>query len=631
VVVTKEVAKKEIQKRKDLKISRLRKSFPRLWLAEEHHLTVHNKPMDFGDKYRFLIPLYRLEERDICYEKSVQVGVSELMIVSTLHEAGEIGLRILYVMPNMDLRGKFVKDRLDRLLKTVPYYDKQVREAIGESTSIGMKHFGKGLLNFVGSNSPAEFTSYPADSLYIDEVDKCDQINLRIAPDRLDASDYKFERRAGNPSVENWGIDSAYLESTQETWYIKCEYCNEQQNLSFFENVIRRTGQLAFDVMDEEDGEVFAVCKKCGGRLDRMRGGEWVYTFKERERKGFRINQLFAANIELSSLVRQYSKAISNDRNLQIFYNSKLGLPYSSAGNKITYSLLESVKKNYSIKKEDISIYKRLYVGIDVGAYYHVIVRARLDNNKRKLVAVYKFETTQQLVRMLKQFRNVKFIMIDETPEVREVEKIKKEVKKVYSCRYVNGRTLLDIKKTEKRYVRARKISIDRTFVLDEVRSDFSKGIMINPIDAHDIFNDDLEDYGEYYKNMLSSTRIFIEETGRNRSRFEWRESSPDHFFHAEAYCKMAEMLDPNILQFYEDRTREMAGRTKEEIDAEFEKSKPLIPRISVEEKEAIEEGRLKIEDSKSIKELEVINAETFLRGLFHHSQELLGQRPKKK
>jgi len=630
VVATKELRKEKIQDRLNLKNTRLKKSFPRLWLAKDHHLTVHNRHMNFGDKYRFLIPLYKLEERDICYEKSVQVGISELMIVSTLHEA-EIGLRILYVMPNIDLRGKFVKDRLDRLLKAVPYYDNQVKEALGDSTSIGMKHFGKGLLNFVGSNSPAEFTSYPADCLYIDEVDKCDQINLAIAPDRLDASDYKFERRAGNPSVENWGIDNAYQESTQGSWYIKCDHCNEEQSLNFFENVIRRTGQLAFDVIDEEDGEVFAVCKKCGGRLDRMKGGRWKHLFKERERKGFRINQLFAANIELSSLVNQYSRAISNDRKLQIFYNSKLGLPYSSAGNKITYSLLESVKKNYSIRKESILTYKRLYVGIDVGAYYHVIVRARLDNDKRKLVAVYKFETTQQLVKMLNQFRNIKYIIIDEMPEVREVEKIKKEIKKVYSCRYVNGRTLLDIKKTEKHYRIARKVSIDRTFVLDEVKSDFSKGIMINPIDAHDIFNPDLEDYGEYYKNMLSSTRIFIEETGRNRSRFEWRESGPDHFFHAEAYCKMAEMLDPNILQFYEDRTREMYGKSKEEIDAEYEKSKPLIPRVSIEEKEAIEEGRMKIEDSKTIRELEVINAETFLRGLFHHSQELLGQRPKKK
>jgi len=610
----------------------LRREFPKLWLATYHHLNVHNQSMSFEDKYRFLKPLYKLEERDICMEKSVQCGASELMVVSCLSEASN-GLRILYVMPNIDLRGKFVKDRLDRLLKAVPLYATLIKESYGDSTSIGLKHFGKGLLNFVGSNSGAEFISYPADALYIDEVDKCDQSNLEMAPDRLDASDYKYIRRIGNPSVQNWGIDSYYLESSQGRWFIKCKSCGHSQNLDFFQNVIRKTGEMTFNVLDEENEQVYAVCKKCGKRIDRMKQGEWMHIYPDRERRGFRINQLFSANIELSSLVKQYRKGLGSARKMQVFINSKLGLPFSSSDNKITYELLQKASEGniYSLNNIFADSYKRVYIGIDVGTYYHVIVRGVLDNGQRKLIDARKFEATKHLVNYLKKFRTVKYIVIDEDPEIREVEKIKKEVTRAYSCRYKNGETLLDLRKAREGWKKERRIRIDRTFILDEVKADFEKQLIINPIGAKDICNEELEEFGEYYEQLLSSTRVFVETSGSNRNKFEWRESGLDHFFHAEAYCKLAEMVDPNIFSYYTRKVEEQRGLTKEETYSEEERKKTLIPRMSVREQKAIETGEIEIEDSKTIKELSVISAESFLRNMFYHTEELLGQRRKKK
>ncbi len=616
------------QKSYKLKQEALKRDYPRLWLAKFHHVNVHNKPMQFEDKYRFLVPLYRMEQREICIEKSVQCGASELMIVSALHEASS-GLRILYVMPNIDLRGKFVKDRLDRLLKAVPHYAMQLKTALGDSTSIGLKHFGRGLLNFVGSNSTAEFVSYPADSLYIDEVDKCNQINLEMAPDRLDASEYKYKRYIGNPSVQNWGIDSHWEESTQGEWIVKCKSCMHEQTLNFFKNVIVKTGEIAFDVLDREDGMVYAVCQKCGARLDRMKKGKWVHAYPDRDKKGFRINQLFSANVTLESLVKQYGKAVGSAKKLQIFINSKLGLPFSSSENKITYDLLKKAetKQIYSLNSVNTLTFKRVYVGIDVGTYYHVVVRGTLDNGMRKLIDVRKIEVTQHLVNYLKKLRNIKFIVIDEMPEIREVEKIKKQVKKTYSCLYRMGRTILDLRKAREEWRVEKRISIDRTFILDEVKADFARQQMINPVDAADIYNEDLEDFGEYYQNLLSSTRIFVETAGQNRGKFEWRESGPDHFLHAEAYCKLAEMIDPNMMQFYKDRTAEYSQHTKEETDAEYEKSKVLIPRVSVSDMKAINKGEMKPEDSEAMKDLSIITAETFLRDMFFHTEEFLGKR----
>ncbi|KKK75470.1 hypothetical protein LCGC14_2873410, partial [marine sediment metagenome] len=191
---------------------RLLNDYPKLGIAMHYHVNVHNKPMRFDDRYRFLRALYQDLPTNLAMEKAVQCGATELFVVSALEEAAK-GLRILYVQPNFDLRNKFVKDRLDRLLRFVPYYYYLLTHALGTSSNTGMKHFGAGLLNFVGSNTPGELVSYPADSLYVDEVDQCDQKNLELAPDRLDASDYKYDRQIGNPSIENWGIDAGYQES----------------------------------------------------------------------------------------------------------------------------------------------------------------------------------------------------------------------------------------------------------------------------------------------------------------------------------------------------------------------------------------------------------------------------------
>ena len=616
------------EKKLDLRRESFKQRKPRLWLARFHHVNVHNKPMEFGDKYRFLIPLYNMmDERDICCEKSVQCGMSEWMIVSVLHEAS-IGLRILYVMPNIDLRGKFVKDRVDRPLKLVPYYVKLVKESYGESAAIGLKHFGKGLLNFVGSNSPAEFISYPADALYIDEVDECNQQNLEMAPDRLDASDYKYERRIGNPSVENWGIDSHYLESSQGKWNIRCHSCNHWQVLNFFKNVIEKTSDLTFRILSEDDDEVYTICMKCGVKINRMKKGVWVDTFTNKDKKGRRVNQLFSANVTMRKLVDQYSKALGNAKKMQIFVNSKLGLPFSSSENKITYSLLKKAEagSNYTLKDSSVYMnsFQRVYVGIDVGTYYYVIVRAVLSNGKRQLIDARKIEVTQHLVNYLKKIKNIKYMMIDEHPEIREVEKIKKAVPKLYSCNYHLGHTVLAIRRTRDKWKKEKRVTIDRTFVLDEVKADFVRQIMLNPLDAKDIYNDSMEDYGEYFEQLLSSTRIFVEEANQNRGRFEWRESGPDHFFHAEAYCKLAEMVDPNILQYYSDKGKEFGAKTKAEITQEQRSKKELVPTMTVEEKEAIDKGIMDIKDSPTVQKLSVINAENFLRNMFFHNEEFL-------
>jgi len=554
----------------ELKREVLKRKFPKFWLAMYHHVNVHNKPMKFGNRYKYLIPLYKEFSRKEVVEKCVQSAFSERFVVSSLYEAS-IGLRVLYVMPKFDLRNKFVADRLDRLLSSVPYYKHLLKEATGTADSRGLKHFGKGIMNFVGSNVSGEFISYPADSLYIDEVDKCDQVNLEMAPDRLDASEYKFDRRIGNPSVENWGIDKYYKKSSQAKWQIKCPCCGKWQILNFFENVIRRTGPTTFDIL----GNYEVVCKKCYRALDRYMDGEWVHKFPSIETKGYRVNQLFSANVTTESLIEKWKESAGNNTKIQLFFNSKMGLPFSGSDAKLSFTLLEkALKEDYVLRNIDFTKHRRqVFAGVDVGAYYHIIIRSKLPNGKRKLLYANKLKNTKEVINLL-QGINPTRIIIDQDPETREVENMKKTLKKMFSCRYRKDKTLLNIRKTNRKFKAEREVEIDRTLLMDTVRSDFIKEEIINPRDAKEIGNQGQEEYGEYYEQLLSPVRIFDEEN----SRFVWRETGPDHYFHAEAYCKLAEMLDSGVMEYYTEGAEDSKGLTKEEWLKKTEEQKPLIP-----------------------------------------------------
>ena len=368
--------------------------------------------------------------------------------------------------------------------------------------------------------------------------------------------------------------------------------------------------------MRDKKNEPYIVCEKCGKRINRMKKGEWVEKYPSVERKGFRISQLFSANVTLESLVKQYDKAVGNSKKLQIFMNSKLGLPFSSEGSKISFALLEraSIRQNYILDSVDLIEGGFVYVGIDVGpVYFHVVVRKKLSNDMRKMIYAGKIEKVKQLILFLKSIKGLKYVVIDEMPEQREVENIKKANNRVLSCLYIFGRTLLDIRKASQEYKKERRIKIDRTFLLDCVMSDFTRGLVINPTNAKDICNEEVEEYGEYYEQMMSSTRIWDEDAGRGKGAFIWRESGVDHFFHAEAYCKLAELIDSNVIRFYTDRVSEYAGKTKEEIDRGVEKEKSLIPKLKTGEYDT--------------EQMKLMSAEGFLRNLFVHTEELLGQK----
>lgn len=488
-------------------------------------------------------------------------GLSELFIIQSHIEAGERGMSVMYVLPKYELRNRFVNNRIYKLHKRVDHYKYLVYKADTKVHRTSLMHFGDGTLAYVGSNVADEFIEIPVDSCFVDEKDRCNLANLLMLPDRLTASPYQFEREISNPTIEGFGIDERYLESSQGVWKIKCPACGTWFTPDFFQHVVRETSSNVF-VPRDPNADPDPLCAKeiglihdCGCSVDRLGPGEWVHAHPSRLWQGFRVSKLFAqlsAKANLRNLYSKWVKSVGNELKTQIFYNSDLGLPFSSKGARITRVMLNDCIRNYQYPPVRVNKTDKRFMGIDVGSELHVILRGRSKQNGEityPLLGIWVLPGFTQLVRIIREWKPDR-IVIDAMPELHKVMELKADFSNVWSSRFQVGAATLS--KNENK----RELTMDRTALLDYVRQDVELKALVNPLKA-----EFLED-GSYYAHMIASTRILeVNDAHPEKSRFVWKEGSkPDHFFLAEAYCRQAGMIMPDhsIFDFFDSQSKSL-------------------------------------------------------------------------
>jgi len=123
-------------------------------------------------------------------------------------------------------------------------------------------------------------------------------------------------------------------------------------------------------------------------------------------------------------------------------------------------------------------------------------------------------------------------------------------------------------------------VRIDRTTLLDYVRQGYDNQDLVLPMEAAFI------EEGAYFKQMEAPTRILEQQdegTVREKARFVWATSKPDHFFLAEAYCFLGSLIMPrvDVFEFYEDESKIMSRRVARKV---------IKSGDTVDEKERIQE-----------------------------------------
>lgn len=581
----------KIQAAKESTELELKKEAPALYWALKYHINSRGERMAFN-KVPYLLSLYVAIKNDHnqVVEKSVQCGLSELYIIQSHLEAAN-GLTVMYVLPKYELRNRFVNNRIYKLHRKSAKYAELIRS--NSSSGIhrtSMIHFGKGTLIYVGSNVESEFIEVPIDSAFIDEKDRCNLSNLELLPDRYSASPYRFQREISNPTVEGFGIDERFLKSSQGLWNIKCPHCGKWFVPDFFNNVVKQIGPRQYVPRDtsvdleNELQEIRLICE-CGKPVDRFLDGEYVHKYQNKEYRGYRISKIFNKFVSLRKMYDKWVDAQGNEIKTQVFYNSDLGLPYTSKGAKITREDLNRLKKNYEINFEQYT-HPRI-LGVDIGSDLNYVLRelVKIDGViYLRLLKVGTVPTFELLCsEIIDQYRP-KAIVVDANPEIHKVQDLKSAYSNVYSSKFQEGKLTIDINKTD------RIVNMDRTALLDSVKANVDKELYINPVDAEFLDN------GDYYAQLCASTRILeVDDEKPDKARFVWVHTQPDHYFLAEGYCLQALSLVPNIdsiIDFFKKNTSKLAPEIAGIQGVTGDEAKELSRLIHLSPEQALENIR---------------------------------------
>lgn len=530
--------------------------WPVLGLALTHHRTTRGKPLRFRDM-PYLIEMYTdVPDMDNwVVRKGVQTGVSEWAVQFVLERTGWQGRIAAYVLPTYAIRDRFVQQRINPILQSVPAYRERVPGAYGAKKgekgvgNLKSKQFGAGMLLFLGSNTPGDFIEFSTDSLVIDEYDNCDPANLAKAKDRLRASPYPQMLRMGNPTLPNVGISRLYDESDRRQWFHKCGRCGERQPLDWFVNVVDRADSGEWvPKAGEGNGPLQPVCRRCHRAFSRDGvGGLWVAEDRAAPTRGYTISRLDVLSQDLDSLLKEWKEAQGDPARLAAFYTSILGIPFEFSGARLDVGMLQAAATGAPIDYGGGEDYAKQVVtaGIDVGAVLNVtisVIEPVLDDDgqpirgetpKRRAVLIAAFRTFGEVIDALTRYR-VDLAVFDADPETHKVSEVRDHFirnggTRVFLCRFHPTPRVGALPYGMNLDYRAHKVTVDRTAVFDQTFEDIRSGMRVFPEDVFTVLG--------WAGQMKAPVRVLNEAKGR----IIWHEgSAPDHYRLADVYERVA-------------------------------------------------------------------------------------------
>lgn len=576
--------------------------YPLIDNAIHVHQTERNEAISFTTMpylVELYVQLYLL--RFVAIRKAVQTGVSELCIQLAARKAGWDGRTCCYVLPRDRQRDRFVQKRVNPMIRRVPAYraltvgglgpDADIDPTKGHKSSVpsgasnlSLKAFGEGTLIFLGGNTPNNFVEFSTDLLIIDEMDRCDQAALALAPDRLKASPHPQEIYIGNPTIPNVGISELFEDGDQRLYHWAC-HCGELQPLDWFVNVVRKLDDGSWEARDEAwtmgcGRDMKPTCRVCKEPFHRHAdGSRWIPTNPKAYYRSYGMSRLDVLTQRIDELFLKWLKVQNRTELLTAFYNSDLGIPYETFGTGITTELIDRCSIGASLDHAGGEALEEeaITCGIDVGSEINIVISKvvrvplpeglpgtefglSLDDDedsdagyysgdddedededeelgtyvRRDLIWAGTVRSFEAVEDKLEQYR-VDIVVIDHAPEVRKAQELRDSMMvegiQVWLCRYYKaertGREEYAMSLNEDANV----VSVDRTQLLDAARDDMAA----TPLRR--VFPEDITTVEHFMDQMIASKRV-LNEKG---TRYIWDEGSKaDHYRHADAYDRVA-------------------------------------------------------------------------------------------
>lgn len=503
------------------------------WIKDKYYLPNGQKYSFKGYEYLEDIAKRQLNPGDQIYgRKSAQCGYSELAIawcLWLLHRELDPPLSgVGYVFPSKTHLNDHMKARVFPLLESKEHYDKVT------NSNLGLITYNRIPWYFRPSNTRA-LKSWPAGAAVIDEFDEFED-PISIIPTieaRFNASDYGWIFGLSTPTHPDIGIDKAVAISNQYHWRIACPKCSkkffplEEVISSGFENCV-----VWDDNWNGPERRAMFLCPHCNEGIQTPGlPGEWELTKTQPNQKySYSISKLFLAKTQLGKLLASFEEAL----NLQEFYNSDLGLPYSPPNARLSRRNIREASIG-DMETKAVSA-QPTWMGIDVGKPCHYMIGLPGDNGTKKVIA-YGTCKLDQVEDIIKRY-NVKTMVIDLRPEENSVKNLIRGRRGFYACDFNTGnqvdwynviRSDSGILGTSSKILKA-----ERTQSCDKIIESIA-------IQKKMVFPGKAKGDENLISQMCSPMRIdgVDKKTGDVRSYYK-SSSRKDHFFFACVYLNLA-------------------------------------------------------------------------------------------
>lgn len=459
-----------------------------------------------------------------CQKKGAQMGVTEINVLKSMH--GLIHSRypqgVLYLFPtNLDV-SDFSKGRFSTLIQDNP---KEVGSFVQETDAVAIKRVQRAFLYLRGARSTSriegvqktssQLRSIPVDRLVCDESDLFEPSMIDLARERLSHSEIKEESYLSTPSIPDFGIDKLYQTSDQRVWMIRCEACNTETCLELeFPNCL----------LELQDGRIIRSCKKCKKEIF-PRNGRWVAQFPEKAKDmvGWWISQLNSAYVEPGAILKAFNDPPNG--NLTEVYNSKLGMAYVSAENRLSISDIYSCCGLDAMSTDELG---PCAMGVDVGKLLHVVVGYKPRDKVLEVCYLARVSSFNDAHDIARKF-NAKCAVIDMEPETRKAREFAEaEDYPVFLCDYQDRISAGPQWDEEKKLVR-----VQRTELCDTTHELFvNPGRLILPRRC-----DEVDKFAGQCRNIA---KVLEEDPETGSREYRYRKLAEDHFRHALNYFYLA-------------------------------------------------------------------------------------------
>lgn len=507
------------------------------WLEKNTKLA--GDPFSFKD-HEFQIDIANDLSANGVIKKCAQVGLSELSIRVML---GILAIsnsrRAIYVLPSAAFAAEFTKARIDPVIEDSPRLKGLL---ISAANSSKMKRIGNSIMYVGGAATQKQAISRPADTLFIDEEDHCNQMVLSSYASRmLHAGDRYYRRSFSTPTVGGFGVDEAYSMSSQKRYQVQCEHCNEWQAPDFLEQVVIPGFKEPFDQFEKDDllnpaylvKDSYIRCIKCGKPLDasmaQVERRQWVADYFDRAVAGWAVKPYdlikYNPTHQVVARLRDYSR-------LQDYYNFVLGETKDSEDN--SFSETRFREKTILKHQEEAD---GCVMGIDVGkTCYWMVAKPAHGQRKRRIIAYgrTKQPNQQQLEDIYHRYGCYRGV-IDAGPDFTLVHNLRQKLGDNFRpATYVKGNP------KDKGFVKHAEddnaLLISRTRAFD---------VMVTEVNSGMWEFSDSEDKDLLYTQSQGLKRVDkIDEEGQSKARWEKIERVPDHYLHAMMYVRAALELD---------------------------------------------------------------------------------------